>query len=260
MPDYSDYADKINTGRGKVADRLGRPHSVYRPTANGSGDFIQDPHRFRQNVPIFYKMASQNILAGLEVDRKLNTQWYEVLMDPTDFKVGDVAVVTDSVYGAGKTSVSWAAPDQFQGYCLVSIAPVKPTLAAGCNTTAQFYREATALTADGRFARTLDEAAPVRFVNGTWILGTVGQTADKIPCGIMPFTRIGGDRNFADVQGMSRKTWWSLYVPPLKGYRFAEGDRVKLANGALYVVYLAHHSDFGTVGNWLILEREEAQV
>ena len=64
----------------------------------------------------------------LKLKKQQGILWYDIIADMSPFKVGDVFVLNDPVYGQGSSSVNFSS-DEFKGFSLSDHSPEKKSLA-----------------------------------------------------------------------------------------------------------------------------------
>lgn len=257
---YDDIQDQIDQGRQQAADVLGPPHDVYRmanPDVNGN--VLIAGNRIATGINIFSKIAYGAALrTSFESSRQQGVEWYEIIADMSPFRLGDIFLLTDAVYGAGYSSVGFTEHGEFKGFALADHSPIKKSLGGRLNTTVQIYRPSRTRNDNKQFDRTLDTGEPLVLENGSFSLGDTGDTATKIPAGLMAQGRSYGDKIFDSPTGEKRRSGWGLYMPALKGFQGEEGDRVVAADGSKYVVIIPYTQYVGATGTQWFLEREAA--
>lgn len=256
MADWSTIQPKIAAGRGKAAAVLGMPHDVYRITTGSNGDWIAAGNKLAAQVEIFWK-AAKYVTGTQEGDTKRGFSVYELVQDFSEYKVGDVFVNADPTYQAGFVKTEFATTD-LNAICLAANAPEHKSIGVSCNKLARIYRPAGAgPTPDGYWEPTTENSTPFRCVNGVFTEGTVGQSAAVVPMGLQPLSP-GGDKAMANVPGMTRKSNFACYFPPLQGLILAENDRIIDNFNNRYSVLMAYRQDTKLAGNFLIVEKEQS--
>ncbi|MBY0548715.1 MAG: hypothetical protein K2W95_15705 [Candidatus Obscuribacterales bacterium] len=254
MADWADIQERIDGGRGKAGDVLGMPHDVYRIVAGSNGDFLAAGNKLSTQMNLYWK-AVKEVKGSQEGDTKRGFSIYELVADMSGYKVGDLFLNADPIYQAGNVKVNFSSTD-IVGICLASNAPEHKAIGVRCNKVAKVYRpSATGPSVDGYWTPTVENAAPLRLVSGSFGLGTVGQTPALVPMGIQPLSP-SGEKAVDDVPGMARKSNFACYMPPLPGFTLAEGDRVEDNIGCIYSVIVSYRQDTGMAGNFLVLEKE----
>lgn len=238
-----------------AANELGPLYDVYRPTnPDNQGKLLIASNKIAtQNV--FTRIAyGGQMRTSLEAEKQQGIMWYEIVADMSPYKVGDIFVLNDPVYGQGSTSVNFANTD-FVGFALASHAPIKKVLGGRLNCEVTIFRPSTG-PVDGQWDKTKTNALPVVLNNSVYGLEANGATATKIPAGLMSVGRSYGDRNFSQVPADQRKSGWELYLPALNGFSAREGDHVIGPDGARYIVIIPYTQKVGTTGSQWFLERE----
>lgn len=253
---YDDIQDLIDEGLQFAADELGPPHDVYRVGPDSSGNIIDPSNKIATGVSIFTKIAyGAGIRDSFEAERTQGIIWYRVIADMRAFKVGDVFVVNDPVYGAGSSSVSFET-DEFKGFALADHSPIKKALAGRLNCNVTIARPAAGPNAQGQFDKTKREALPLVLNDGVFSFGAKTDTACQIPAGLMATGRSYGDRSFSQVPAEQRKSSWALYLPALPGLNAREGDRIIGPDGSRYILVVPFTQHVGASGSQWLLERE----
>lgn len=258
MPNYESIQGKIQKGRGKAAAKLGPPFDIYRVGASASGAWVSPSNKIRSGHPIIYQIGTGKINRSLETDNRLGMIWFEMKADLSEFRLGDIFILNDPVFGLHKTHVQ--GTEEITGLCLVTHGAIKSNAGARINTFVKVYRLGKTVDSSGYYSPSLvGDSLPLRLVNGSYILGAAGETPDLIPAGIQAHHRTYGDRQVEDVPGMGRKSSWAIYLPPLPGgFKLQEGDRIVAADESSYQVLVPFYQETGAVGHQLFCEREVA--
>lgn len=253
MPEWFEIAEKLSYGRGKEAAVLGPPHDFYR--VSQSGNPISSANRILQSVPVSLKPNAKSLKEVILNDKLQGITLLEVKADIVQYglKVGDIGIQTDPVYGAGYTSVQYST-NHFNGLCLVSLQPNQKFVGIRLNEYIQIYRAPVA-PANDKWGGTSNEALPLIIENGIARFGTVEQSAANIPS-TLNILRPYGDKAFSETPGMPKKSLFTCFVPPIRGYQPIEGDRYHTPTDERYVVVAASHQDSGLVGSQVYLEKE----
>ena len=252
---YDDIQDQIDQGRQQAADELGPPHNVYRLNSMDGQGRILIPANKVATVNVYTKIASGTQLKpALETEKFQGIIWYDVTADMSPFKVGDVFVLNDPVYGQGAAAVNFPTME-FKGFALADHSPIKKAIAGRLNCTVKILRASAQPNASGQWDKTSDDAKPLILSAGTFSWGNVGAVAAQIPAGLVAL-RSAGDRAFTNVPGEQRKSNWAIYLPALKGFKVREGDKVIGPDGARYIVLVPYSQEVGATGNQWLLERE----
>lgn len=256
MPDWSGIQPKIDRGRGKAAGVLGPPFDVYRLSA--SGDFISDANRIAQGVRMYYRVeTSRDVYGALEANKLQEIVIYDLIADLSQFKLGDIFVCKDPIYGESHTKT--IGTKRLNAFAHASHGPIKKVIGARINTEIRVKRQRSEPDEEGNWSPTSDNANSLKIVNGVCKFGIPEQKPSLIPVGLVAARGSYGDRQFNDVPAMSRKSSWVMYVPNLPGFHFREGDRIETRDGAKYVVIVAYEEETGFCGSQLFIEREIAQ-
>lgn len=261
MPDYSQIAAKMHFGRGKEAQVLGPPWSVYRVGSSATGNILDDANLILQNVPAVYKTNTTNIRHSMEAEKIPGLILYEVSCDITELQllVGDIFVLADTIYQTGHNKVTFSTQD-INVFCLIQDTPAKLTIGARLNKLATVQRQSVSIGSNNAWPSGSDAAQPLLLDSGKFCLGEVSQDAGTIiPIGLFPVPRPYGDKSFDQAPGMLRKSGWACYMPPLNNFLIAEGDRITTVDGAQYRVVFPAFMGTGTVGSYLFLERESPE-
>lgn len=256
---YDDIQDQIDEGRQQAAEELGPPHDVYRMVNQGTdGSVLIAGNKIATGVSIFTKIAyGAEIRSSFEAERQQGVLWYSIIADMSPFKVGDIFIVNDPVYGRGYSSVNFVTTE-FKGFALADHSPVKKALGGRLNTTVNVLRPSKGPNDKAQFDKTVNNATPLVLTAGAFDFGDVGDVAAKIPAGLVSTGKSYGDRSFQQVPAEQRKSGWQLYMPALSGFKVREGDRIVAADGAAYIVVVPYVQAVGASGAQWFLERERA--
>jgi hypothetical protein len=248
----------MNRGCGVGARHIGIPGWIYRITPTSNGDIIQDSNKQFQ---IFADRAKMRRLdPAFESAERLETFWFELLLDALPLQLGDIWVINDPYLNVGAVTVPFPTT-QYVGFVMAAMPPIKHAIAARVDTNARLYRPNLTPTTTNLggtnmqyFDSTLPAELPVRCVNGQFQLGEVGQIAATIPIGTMPLNNTGNIYNqpTANVTSQERRR---VYVPPLNGFTPKAGDQMILDNGSRYILISNYGQDVGTVGGQYIAEK-----
>lgn len=252
---YEGIAGDLDLGRGYAAQELGQPFDVYRITGASTGQVIHDANKIATKVPVYYKV-SKNTDPAIESERRQGIVFYKLIADLSPFRLGDIFVLNDPAYGAGHTIVEGSA--DFLGFSVASHQPVKHNFGGRLTRTINVYRQTEDVSNSGYHQNHAEpgvQGKPVILSGGVFSLGNESDTPCNIPAGIQGL-RPYGDRAMHDIGSMQRKSLWSIFLPPIKNFRFKEGDRIIDSTGARYAVYIPYEEDVGAVGNQLTVERE----
>ena len=239
-------------GLGKQAEVLGQPYKVYRPAQFTSGNYLDAANLFIKRKYVYTKVgAAKDFKDTLEASKWEGVLWYILKGDFTRCKVGDVFVLDDASYGAGKTSVSFATYQQNM-FVVTSLKPTKNSIGARLNTFIKVFRPSES----NDFGPSISASTPLRQIDGDWIWGAVGENAHWIPAGMMASSHTSGGKAFAGVPGVNSKPAWYAFVPSLQGFSFTEGDHLRTISGEVYSVQIAYEQQVGDSGSQLVLQRE----
>lgn len=256
---YDQIQDLIDQGRQFAADELGQPFDVYRMAVYGNGDLIQSSNKIASSINIFYRVAYGTLVrTSFESERQQGTVWYDIVADMSPFKVGDVFILNDPVYGAGSSSVPFNT-SQFKGFALADHSPVKKAIGGRLDITAQFYRPSKMPDQQGRWQNVQKTGLPICFKSGVMQVGLANDTASKIPIGLIATGRSYGERLFDQVPSDPKHSSWMCYIPALAPFEFREGDKLVTADGARYLVVVPYTQFVGASGSQFFLEREVSQ-
>lgn len=251
---YAFVQRQIDFGRGEAANKLGQPGSIYRLNGSSSGDLIAVENQIYQNFPIFRKVLHSD--PGLETTTMMEAMFYNLIADLTTLIVGDIWIQTDPFYGKGATLADFYT-SQFDGICIGSHGPAKKAFGARLDRFVTAYRPTGEPDSNGYYNTTLPAAQPVILVNGQYSLGQVGDVPTRIPVGFMVRSRMFGKPQFSPgIPGITRFNEWYVYVPPLPGFIFRQGDRIMSYEGTRFTVINPWHQEAGFVGSMFSLEFE----
>lgn len=255
--DYISIQQKLEYGKGKEAAVLGPPYNAYRLNSqDGSGNTLVSANQIGANINVLAEIAyGAEVRTSFESERQQGILWYTVKADMSNFKVGDVFVLNDPVYGQGSSSVNFSTY-QFKGFALADRSPGKTTMGGRLDQCVQIFRLGNTVDAKGRVDRTKDSAVPVVLNAGVFGLSTIDAVPAKIPAGLMALGKSYGDRQYDSLPGESRKSGWALYIPALNGFSVMAGDRVVAADCSRYVVIVPYTQYVGSTGGQFFLERE----
>jgi len=257
VANYQNLTSKIWRGRGHAARAVGVPYNVYRITSTSNGDYISPANLIDTS---FYVLANVHKDGTYETPLDMKTQWFDFIGDTTTFQIGDVFVLNDPVYGTGDQVVSFPT-QQFRGMCLAYNPPIsKLAVAARVDRVAQFYRPSTTTDSTGYWSQASDNATPLVCAGGQFSFPlSQGAVASKIPIGVVPYPRPSGGAQFKpEVPGMIEFPSFFIYVPPLDGVHFREGDRIVDEVGAKYVVMVPWLQNAAISGSQLGCKRVSA--
>lgn len=253
MADYASIQRKVEKGRGKAAARAGVPYNAYRIPEDGEGDFIKDAHKIYTRFKMISRIGQAKLNASLETDNRLGMLWFELTGDFSRFKLGDVFLLNDSLYGVGRVQVS---EDDYLGLALAANAPGKKVIGARISGNIRVRR----VNEEGdseNWNQTMRNSKPLRLIDGQYVFGEDNENPDLIPAGIQAHHRTYGDRQMVEVPAMPRRSTWAIYVPPLPGgFMFQERDRIIADDGSIYEVLVPFYQGSGVVGHQLFCERE----
>lgn len=260
MPEWYEIAEKEQYGRGKEAEVLGQPWTVYRIGGTSSGNFLDAGQQYLDGVPCFFKVNTSALKQSILAEKIPGVILYELSVDTLQFglKVGDIFIQNDPVFGQGYTSVDWDT-DDLNGFVLAQNAPNKLTVGVRLNTLCKVLRQNTDPVND-EWGPTSDKCSYLTLSSGVWSFATPKDAAAQIPLGLFPVARPYGDKTFLDTPAMLRKSGWAGYLPPIKGIRLKEGDRIHLLDDQRFVVVFASLQETGLAGTYVFLERENSQA
>lgn len=258
MANYVSITKIMNAGCGVGARHVGIPGWIYRVTSSSNGDIIQNSNRQFQVYADRAKM--RRLDPAFESSERLETFWFELLINANPLQVGDIWVINDPYLNVGDVTVDFATT-QFVAFCLAALSPIKHAIAARLDTNAQFYRASSVPTGTQiaasnlpYFNSTLPAELPVLCVNGQFQTGIVGDTACNIPIGTMPLNNAGNIYS-APTANMTTQERRRVYVPPLAGFTPKAGDKMVLTDGSRYVLLSNYGQQVGTVGGQFVAEK-----
>lgn len=245
----------MNAGCGVGARHIGIPMGVYRLTAASNGDWIQP-----QNL-VFTTFADRAQMKRMdpafESSQRLETFWFELLINNNPLLLGDILVSADQVYNQGAQVVNFPS-DQFIGFCMAAMPPLKHSVAARLDVNAIFFTAATGPsgTVNGTpyFDTTTPQELPIICANGQFAPGLTTDIPSAIPVGTMPMNNSGNIYSVATAN-MPTQERRRLYVPPMPGYTPRPGDKVILESGSRYVIVSNYTQMAGTVGGQYLIEK-----
>lgn len=271
MVDYAGIQEKIDRGRGKAANRLGQPYSIYRLGAASTGDWPDAWSTIDSNYLVYTRRLKSE--RDIEVGIQNATLFFDLIADLTPFILGDVFLETDPPYdpgvsyGPGATSVA-GDPMQFNAFALAWHPPIAKSVGGRIDRRGQIYRPATRPQVNTPdlspyWRETHDGDRPLILNNGTFQFGGPGGRGSFIPCGLTSAYRPSGQKPFevsGTPPGMLRPAHWFAYIPPLPGYLPRTGDALITEDGARYVVVQPYYQTAGVVGSQLMLDRTTDEV
>jgi hypothetical protein len=270
------YATLQNIADGVLgigATIVGIPYQVYRVTSASNGDVIQPGNLIFTAFPCQRQKYRTDVPAdiGLETLDKDNFI-YSLTGDMRPILVGDIFVQADPVYGPGYTSTVYAT-QQFNGYCIASLAPLKSRIAGRVDRLVQVYRKPLTANAAGYYDKTLSACDQLVCTAGLFQLQPrllyPDAVASLIPCGFQEDKRSKGTiiENAGQLPSMPPRTSWNAYVMPLPGgeyfpapppgpggFIFRQDDILVDQDGGRYVVTNNYRQDTGFVGAQLTLD------
>jgi hypothetical protein len=253
----------LDYGRGKAGSILGAPASLYRVGLGlAAVNYLDALNLLRTNLHFSYSPIAKK--QDLETPEHMGTMFYELGIDMTrqQLLLGDVAVITDPVYGVGSTIVEGATTDM-SAVALCGHMPGKTVIGARIDRLAWVYRPG-APDATGYWDERPEVATPVILTNGVYSFGSVHATPTLVPVGLMTHSRVFG-HEFKDAPGSTGFTHYFCYIPPLPGIKLREGDYIltdgpSFATGSRYVVIGPWEQEEAVVGYQLIMERETGRA
>ena len=287
VPNANHIQWQIDKGRGKAASALGGPFNVYRLLNSAATNFVDALNLVASNYPVYHVQKSPGAFRGSYEGINLGEPLFDIIGNMQPFLVGDVFIDADlpyvpwgdaltaggnwnvnsgvvtadtgqSGYGAGATSVSFPTLEIY-GFCLGFHGPIKKAIGARLDRLAQVFRLATGPDANGYWSSDKNSSVPLVLTNGTFSLGTVGQTGALIPVGLAARPRWKSDL-IKSLPTSTGELEYYCYVPPLPGFSFQETDRIVLQDGSTYVVELPWEQQVGFVGSQLAVQREVMQT
>jgi hypothetical protein len=258
MTNYVNLTKILNRACGIGAAHIGVPGWIYRITSSSNGDFIQDANKQFQIWADRAKMKRFD--PAFESDIRMETYWFELLINANPLQVGDVWVINDPYLNVGDVTVPFETT-QFIAFAMAAMPPLKHAISARLDTNAQFYRPSLQpiSTPIGPntlpyFDSTLPNELPLLCINGNFQLGTVVDTASKIPVGTMPMNNSGAIYT-APTANMPIQERRRIYIPSLPGWTFKAGDKIVTEQGSRYVILSNYSQDIGTIGNQFLIEK-----
>lgn len=253
---YDEIQDLIDEGRQLAAEELGPPHDVYRflnPDINGN--VLIAGNKIASLISIYTKIGyGGGIRTSFEAEKQQGIIWYEIIADMSPFRLGDVFILNDPVYGAGYSSVNFPT-NEFKGFALADHSPIKKALGGRLNCTVTIFRPSVGPNSNMQWDKNKDWLDPLVLANGAWGLGVRGATPTKVPAGLTAMGRTYGDKMFSS-PAAKRGSGWELYVPALKGFDAQEGDKIVGPDGARYTLIIPYTQKVGATGSQWFLERE----
>lgn len=257
LKQYGSIQRIIDTGRGYAANVLGQPGSVFRLSANNTGDYLQDSNIVLTNYPAIRKVMRGGI--AMESHEDMGLVYYNIVSDLNFMLTGDIWYQTDPYYGEGNTSVDYTT-EEFVGFCLVNHGVAKPAIAVQVHRFAHIFRPQTGANANG-YAQTYQQDSYGLYISdGVATFTQPTGLLSWIPIGLQPVSRAKGPQLRPYVPGMTDQTDYFCYMPPIPGYEPLEGDIIQTMNGSRYVVEIPWHLETGVVGNSMLLRRTNAQT
>jgi hypothetical protein len=259
MSNYVNITKIMNAGCGVGAAHVGIPMQVYRITDASNGDFLSDGNKLFQVFCDRAKMKRQD--PAFESAERMETFWFELLINANPLNVGDILISTDPYLNAGSVVIN-GATDQYIGFCLAALPPIKHAIAARLDINATLYRPSITPTPTDigagdlpYFDSTLPVELPIVCINGQFQLGVLTDTASTIPIGTMPMNNFGAIFHNS-TPNMPTQERRRVYVPPLPGFIPKAGDKLVTEQGSRYVLLSNYEQQVGTVGGQYLLEKE----
>ncbi len=265
MVNYAIIQQRIDSGLGKAASKVGAPYTALRCDENASGDFPNGWTVVAQNVPI-----KRNRVRDQKLDTNLlsgATLWYDLVADMSDFLLGDVFVSTDAdfatgvSYGAGATIL--ANTYEMNALALAWHPPVSKALGARLDRRGRIYRSLNRAQNENDSDETrtwltsLDTSAPLVLNDGMYGWGALSDAGAFVPIGIGSTERPSRAPEFGP-QPLPTTTPTSRYfgyLPPLPGYVPLEGDQLETEDGVRFLVTQPYFQQAGVVGSQLTIDR-----
>ena len=286
MPDADHIQYLIDRGRGMAAKHLGVNYAAYRPlTTSTALNYLDPVNQVNAGWPVYFMQKPAGAFRGSFEGTNVKIPLYDIIADMTPFIVGDVFVSTDtpyvpyggaltadlnpitvdnpqqvgaqSGYGAGATRVAFPTIE-IDAFCLAFHGPIKKSIGARLDRIASFYRMAAA-PANGYFSADTNAASPVVLSNGVFSVGSVGATPAQVPVGISVMPRWRGEL-VKSIPTTSQVVEYFIYVPPLNGFTFEEGDQIEFQDGSRYFVQVPYEQMVGFAGSQLGVERVGMQT
>ncbi len=249
-----------------ASKHLGVNYAVYRPlTTSGAANYLDNVNQVNAGWPVYFMQKPAGAFRGSFEGTNVKIPLYDIIADMTPFIVGDVFVSTDSAYipygttgyGAGATRVPFPTVE-IDAFCLAFHGPIKKSIGARLDRIASIYRMAAA-PANGYFSADTNAASPVVLSNGVFSVGAVGATPAQVPVGISVMPRWRGEL-IKSIPTTSQVVEYFIYVPPLNGFTFEEGDQLEFQDGSRYFVQVPYEQMVGFSGSQLGVERVGMQT
>ncbi|GEM_PF-4244465 len=258
MVEWNQIAQKIQFGAGKEANVLGPPWKVYRIGASATGDVLIPGNVLFENVKVLHEVNTPTLKRHLEAEKIPGVILYELRLDTYQYglKVGDLFVLNDQVFGPGYDTTTYATTD-INAFVMIQNKPNKVTIGARLNQLCHLVRQKVEPSSDDEWEPDSFNTLPVCLVNGTFVVGVESDTSSLIPIGLFPVARPYGDKAIMDTPAMPKKAGWCAFLPPLKGFKPRQGDRILMPDGTRYYVIFAAPQESGACGTYLFLEREK---
>jgi hypothetical protein len=261
MADYTTIMAHIDRGRGIAATHLGPPFDVYRVQYNAALNMLDPANLVAEGVPVFRRTRqSSDMIEGTHGKAII----WEVIGDMSPYILGDLFLQQDKVYGVGATIVPFPT-QQFICFCLAFHGPVKKSVGVFLNRFVNISRNLSGADTNGYLSGDSNATVPLILVNGQFQLGTAGQTPTNVPVGVDISERWRAEL-FRDIPASIGQGVRYIYVPPLPGFDFKEGDwlhtsaQPPFGSGAIYRVNTLFEQQTGFVGNLLSVTRNIPQA
>lgn len=255
MSNYVSINRIMNHACGVGAARIGIPMGVYRLSNASNGDYIQpsnllfsihaDRAQMRRDDPAF------------ESSLRLETYWFELLINSNPLVLGDILVSQDRVYNQGAQIVEFPS-DQFIGFCMAGMPPIKHAIAARLDINALIFTPSLAPSKEiggvPYFDTTTPQDLPIVCKNGIYAPGLLTDVPSAVPVGTMPMNN-GGSIYSSATANMPTQERRRVYIPPLPGYTPRAGDKLVLESGSRYVLLSNYTQLAGTVGTQALVEK-----
>lgn len=243
----------LQNAYGVAAVHIGIPMDVYRITPESNGDYIQPQNKIASGIRVDRQPLKKSD-KGFEGTKELNNFWYEIMANCNPFQIGDIFVSADPVLNAGWVATPFQS-DEFVGLCLAENFPTRAPICARINTTAQLYTANCLPTPDHYFNGTNPNRQPIVLQNGKFGPLNAGQTAAKLPVGVMTYRSYGGDIYNQDTPNTPPLEKRLVFIPALNGYQPIASDELIFQDGSRYVLDSNYHQDAGTVGGIYVVRK-----
>lgn len=253
MANYISINRILQHAYGVLSQVTGIPWTVYRLSANASGDYIQPQNLIATNVLMDRRpMTSSN--PGFEGDKQMQSFWYEIIGNCLPFRVGDIFVSNDKVFNTGDVTTNYQTTE-FIGMCLAENMPTMQPIMAKINSVAQLYTPSLLPNMQDYMDSTLPNMQPIVIENGKCSLANAGQVAARLPIGVTSRRSYGGDIYNQPTPNMPPVEKRLVYIPGLPGYQPKAADEIVFADGSRYRIDSNFHLTAGTTGGLYVCSK-----